>query len=307
MYQEKLAMRECNHLKITDNFRRLHLYFLVFFLTSLSPLIFAHSGRLDSYGCHQDNIHGGYHCHREKELAPLKIVEYWGHIKALVYYSDIKKKYPDQKTELLEFGEKVLVSAQQEFDKKDYESWQEDLEWLLQIADTIISLSPGTSWAKDTYEFISGKELLSQKNLDEKARYLAAIGMLSGGIGNGGFTALKMMEKSWKVVSKFSPNQIGLPVTWRFLESAKTFGITSKESLFSAKQITPSEVDTIYATIESTSKSIIDWIGSGGRFIKNESKDVVILSKDKTRRVRFDLHNPHPVVPPFVTGHFSRP
>lgn len=25
-----------------------------------------HSGGTDSYGCHNDNVHGGYHCHNPK-------------------------------------------------------------------------------------------------------------------------------------------------------------------------------------------------------------------------------------------------
>jgi hypothetical protein len=34
-------------------------------ILSFSSLSFAHSGRTDSSGCHNDNIHGGYHCHND--------------------------------------------------------------------------------------------------------------------------------------------------------------------------------------------------------------------------------------------------
>lgn len=31
--------------------------------TLLAATAFAHPGRTDSSGCHNDHIHGGYHCH----------------------------------------------------------------------------------------------------------------------------------------------------------------------------------------------------------------------------------------------------
>lgn len=34
----------------------------LFVITSTTTL--AHGGGLDSYGCHNDRKHGGYHCHR---------------------------------------------------------------------------------------------------------------------------------------------------------------------------------------------------------------------------------------------------
>ncbi len=46
-------------------------------LTSfLSNLAFSHGGGLDRYGCHNDNVNGGYHCHQNRTPAnqpPLQI------------------------------------------------------------------------------------------------------------------------------------------------------------------------------------------------------------------------------------------
>jgi 5-methylcytosine-specific restriction endonuclease McrA len=42
----------------------MRLLFLVFLL--LPTLAVAHSGRTNSEGCHNDRIHGGYHCHSGK-------------------------------------------------------------------------------------------------------------------------------------------------------------------------------------------------------------------------------------------------
>ena len=37
---------------------------LILFLFTLATIANAHSGRTNSSGCHNDNIYGGYHCHR---------------------------------------------------------------------------------------------------------------------------------------------------------------------------------------------------------------------------------------------------
>lgn len=41
-----------------------------FVLLSLvfSTLAISHSGRTNSSGCHNDNIHGGYHCHKSDDF-----------------------------------------------------------------------------------------------------------------------------------------------------------------------------------------------------------------------------------------------
>jgi len=37
---------------------------MVFLVITSSNNVLAHGGGLDSYGCHYDHKHGGYHCHR---------------------------------------------------------------------------------------------------------------------------------------------------------------------------------------------------------------------------------------------------
>lgn len=41
-------------------------------------------------------------------------------------------------------------------------------------------------------------------------------------------------------------------------------------------------------------KEISEWLGKGTKMVKNKSGDTVFLSKDRTRRVRFDFENPAP-------------
>jgi hypothetical protein len=40
--------------------------FLLAFCIIVPSCTFAHSGGTDRFGCHNDNIHGGYHCHNAK-------------------------------------------------------------------------------------------------------------------------------------------------------------------------------------------------------------------------------------------------
>ena len=37
---------------------------LIFFISVGSPLLMAHGGGLDKYGCHNNRKVGNYHCHR---------------------------------------------------------------------------------------------------------------------------------------------------------------------------------------------------------------------------------------------------
>lgn len=46
--------------------------------------------------------------------------------------------------------------------------------------------------------------------------------------------------------------------------------------------------------IQDTTKKIVEWVGEDARFIRNEYNDVVIVSADNTRKVRFDLNHPNP-------------
>lgn len=46
--------------------------------------------------------------------------------------------------------------------------------------------------------------------------------------------------------------------------------------------------------VADASNKISDWLGPGARAVKNDADDLVLLSKDGTRRVRFDVNRPYP-------------
>jgi RHS repeat-associated protein len=64
--------------------------------------------------------------------------------------------------------------------------------------------------------------------------------------------------------------------------------------------------------LTSLSDEIADWLGPGARAIKNESGDWIFISKDETRRVRFDFQrtkpheNPHGHVEEKINGKWVR-
>lgn len=58
---------------------------------------------------------------------------------------------------------------------------------------------------------------------------------------------------------------------------------------------------------------VSEWLGSESRLIKNKAGDVVLLSKDMERRVRFDFirpnphNNPHMYIEELIKGEWKGP
>jgi len=74
----------------------------------------------------------------------------------------------------------------------------------------------------------------------------------------------------------------------------------SREYLFSGKVKLPKGVggevigQNTHLKIVEIEKQISKWLGSGSRFIKNKAGDSIFISKEGTKRVRFDFNNPTP-------------
>jgi hypothetical protein len=45
---------------------------LLALLALAAPVAFAHGGRTNAQGCHNDRVHGGYHCHGTPAAAPAR-------------------------------------------------------------------------------------------------------------------------------------------------------------------------------------------------------------------------------------------
>jgi hypothetical protein len=48
------------------------------------------------------------------------------------------------------------------------------------------------------------------------------------------------------------------------------------------------------ALVEQTAQDIRAWVGDDARLIRNDDGDTILISKDGTRRVRFDVNRPYP-------------
>lgn len=46
--------------------------------------------------------------------------------------------------------------------------------------------------------------------------------------------------------------------------------------------------------VERTAKDIRAWVGDDARLIRNDAGDTILISKEGTRRVRFDVNRPYP-------------
>ncbi|EFB41443.1 hypothetical protein pah_c034o001 [Parachlamydia acanthamoebae str. Hall's coccus] len=67
----------------------------------------------------------------------------------------------------------------------------------------------------------------------------------------------------------------------------------SSEMAYAAKELAklPSKNTKNIIDLE---KKVSEWLGQGTKIIKNKAEDVILLSKDGLRKVRFDLNRPDP-------------
>lgn len=63
------------------------------------------------------------------------------------------------------------------------------------LLDLATSMTPVVSWVRDTYEAISGKDLLSGEMLSSFSRSMAVLGAVTGGFGSKAFKAFHVFEK----------------------------------------------------------------------------------------------------------------
>lgn len=80
-----------------------------------------------------------------------------------------------------------------------YAAGQESLgdayyEFAIAVLDTVASFTPGVGWAKDTFEAITGKNMLTGEELTEFERSMAIVGSVTGGVGSKAGKGLKILK-----------------------------------------------------------------------------------------------------------------
>jgi hypothetical protein len=96
--------------------------------------------------------------------------------------------YQVRKT-LLDFGDVALDEAETSYRAGNIIEGNAWYEIGMAAADAALSLTPGIGWAKDVYESVTGKNLLTGKELTKFERTLAVVGALTGGIAKFGALA----------------------------------------------------------------------------------------------------------------------
>lgn len=81
-------------------------------------------------------------------------------------------------------SQKVLTSASQSFATLDNETGTSLLEAGQMIADIALGITPGVSVAKDIYELVSGKNLVTGETLSQTDLVIAGVGVLTLGLAN---------------------------------------------------------------------------------------------------------------------------
>lgn len=143
------------------------------------------------------------------------------------------------------------------------------------LLDLATSLTPGVSTGRDAYEAFTGKNLLTQEELTTFERSVAVLCVASLGTGSIVKGALKGVERI-----------AGLAKIGHKVETAEH---SLKNSIAAVDAVT-------------------EWVGKDAKFMRNKYQDVVILSKDETRKVRFDIKhttphsNPHAHAEELVNG-----
>jgi hypothetical protein len=99
----------------------------------------------------------------------------------------------------LKSSEALLASAQSEFYGGSFVQGEGLLEVAGMMADLVTSWTPGVSWARDIYESVSGKDLITGRTLENWERGAAILGAITVGIGSAGskvLHAFRVLEKA---------------------------------------------------------------------------------------------------------------
>jgi len=104
-----------------------------------------------------------------------------------------------------------------------------------------------------------------------------------------GTSAVEFVANSWKNASRFSETRKALDLIERFERPVYHSGLGFSEK--SGRKLAEKVSNKKIVELE---EQISNWLGKETRFIRNEAGDPVFISKDGTRRVRFDFNNTAP-------------
>ena len=90
----------------------------------------------------------------------------------------------EQRLEIIDAGEDATDLADESFADGDMTAGEDYLQLATNLVDVGLGLTPGVGWAKDTYEAITGTNLITGEELTSAERSFAILGAATGGLGS---------------------------------------------------------------------------------------------------------------------------
>ncbi|MCB9229470.1 MAG: EndoU domain-containing protein [Deltaproteobacteria bacterium] len=105
----------------------------------------------------------------------------------------------ETRRETVEEATEWAKSSREYYKQQEFEAGDIAITVAETLLDIAVSVTPVVGWARDCYESILGKDLLSGKALDNTERILAVAGALTGGFGSKIGKAAKVFQKTMKI------------------------------------------------------------------------------------------------------------
>lgn len=146
-----------------------------YFLILISNLSFAHSGRTNVKGCHNDRINGGYHCHNSGRSSSHSKSRTSKFIPSLNKGTRIRKIPRYQSANYKNAAKEYKTSVHSKDQKSNSENFK-DKKYLIDATNIQRGNNPGKKSelssieAKDKYQWLKNKELQQQQEMKENLK-----------------------------------------------------------------------------------------------------------------------------------------
>ena len=110
----------------------------------------------------------------------------------------------DAQLKAIGYAKGAMNVAEEYYKQGDPEAGNVAYEVGITLADTALSLTPGVSWAKDGYEALTGRNMVTGEELSTFDRTFAIMGLVSGGILSKIGTGIKSIRRGYKIYDKIS-------------------------------------------------------------------------------------------------------
>ena len=129
--------------------------------------------------------------------------------------------YSEQRLELVNAADSALITADKAYVQGDSEGYTQYKEAAVILLDTALSFTPGVSFARDCYEAVTGRNLVTGEELDTFDRSMAVLGAVTGGLGSKIKNVSKGIEVVTDLMKGVARSEEGIAKVVRVSEKAK--------------------------------------------------------------------------------------